>query len=342
MTVESKGSRIVAKQVVWRENSPDKCETPSVRISFRREGIIGSGSFGVVQTVNITKIFSSAGDTRVPENGLKLAMKTLSVKRRESRELNILKETNHLNIVKLRFYFYTHAKDTRELKLNLLFDIHQTSLFHLIEKLSNEESRMSSSDILNYGQQILQGLEYLHNKSIAHRDLKPRNLLVDEENRFLQICDLGSACRVGEGLDLNPYICSRFYRAPELLLGSTDYNSQVDIWSVGCVLGEMALLHPLIPGQDTGDQIGEVMDLLGAPTETDLVEMGLQHPGLYYTVGALTDRIQDFGREDRIHKLLNPVLGFYPWISSTLQSILQYNPSSRPTPSQLLAIISSS
>ena len=70
-------------------------------------------------------------------------------------------------------------------------------------------------------------------------------------------------------------IC-RFYRAPELLLGARDYGVTVDVWSLGCVLAEMALLRPLLEGEDTGDQLAVIVELLGPPSEAELAGMGAE------------------------------------------------------------------
>ena len=91
--------------------------------------------------------------------------------------------------------------------------------------------------------QLLSGLAYLHDLGICHRDVKPSNLLLDQDRELLKICDFGSAkvLRGGESERNSAYVCSRFYRAPELLLGSETYDESVDVWSAGCVLAEMVV-----------------------------------------------------------------------------------------------------
>lgn len=81
----------------------------------------------------------------------------------------------------------------------------------------------------------------MHALGICHRDIKPQNLLVDSSNHALKVCDFGSAKRLIKGEVNVSYICSRYYRAPELIFGATEYNNSIDVWSVGCVMAELLL-----------------------------------------------------------------------------------------------------
>ncbi|CAK87234.1 unnamed protein product (macronuclear) [Paramecium tetraurelia] len=85
---------------------------------------------------------------------------------------------------------------------------------------------------------------------ICHRDIKPQNILVNLETNVLKICDFGSAKRLVVGEPNIAYICSRYYRAPELIFGATDYNTQIDMWSIGCVIAEMVILEPIFPWRE--------------------------------------------------------------------------------------------
>lgn len=91
----------------------------------------------------------------------------------------------------------------------------------------------------------------MHALGICHRDIKPQNLLVDSNNHVLKVCDFGSAKRLIKGEVNVSYICSRYYRAPELIFGATEYTNSIDVWSVGCVMAELLLGQPLFPG-DSG------------------------------------------------------------------------------------------
>ena len=117
-----------------------------------------------------------------------------------------------------------------------------------------------------YAYQSFRALAYVHALGICHRDVKPQNLLVDPKTHQLKVCDFGSAKRLIKG-ELNvSYICSRYYRAPELIFGCTDYNAAVDVWSLGCVIAELLLGQPIFPGESGVDQIVEIIKILGTPT----------------------------------------------------------------------------
>ena len=117
--------------------------------------------------------------------------------------------------------------------------------------------------------QLLQGLKSIHEKDITHRDLKPENILLQypyeigkgkNENYLdstVKICDFGSAKKISKDHMNTPYIVSRYYRAPELILGCSDYTNKIDIWATGCIFAELLCLRPLFPGKSEGSQLIE-------------------------------------------------------------------------------------
>jgi glycogen synthase kinase 3 beta len=104
-----------------------------------------------------------------------------------------------------------------------------------------------------YAYQSFRALAYIHATGISHRDIKPQNLLVEPTNHALKVCDFGSAKKLIKGAVNVSYICSRYYRAPELIFGATEYASPIDVWSTGCVIAELLLGEPLFPGESGVD-----------------------------------------------------------------------------------------
>ena len=208
-------TKVIAKQIAHHDHQENNdsgapIDFNTVRITFKKEGIAGKGTFGVVQIVRLLKVTSAGSDQAVTQTQRqKLAMKTIIVKRRDSRELLMLRKVRHPNIVPLRFFFFSHAKTGEEKLLNLIFDLQPTTVYDMINHLQQREELWPREELAEYGYQIGDGLQYLHSLGIAHRDIKPRNLLMRPECKTVQICDLGSACHVLQGVPLTAYICSR-------------------------------------------------------------------------------------------------------------------------------------
>lgn len=108
--------------------------------------------------------------------------------------------------------------------------------------------------------QILRGLKYIHSANVLHRDLKPSNLLLNA-NCDLKICDFGLARVTSETDFMTEYVVTRWYRAPELLLNSSDYTTAIDVWSVGCIFMELMDRKPLFPGRDHVHQLRLLMEV---------------------------------------------------------------------------------
>lgn len=124
-----------------------------------------------------------------------------------------------------------------------------------------------------YSYQMFRALAYIHNLKICHRDIKPQNILVDTKLNKVVICDFGSAKKLRAGEPNVAYICSRYYRAPEIILGEEQYGVEIDVWSIGCVIAEMFLGEPLFSGKSSKDQFLKIMHVLGNPTEDDINNM---------------------------------------------------------------------
>lgn len=126
--------------------------------------------------------------------------------------------------------------------------------------------------------QVLCGLKYIHSADVLHRDLKPGNLLVNADCE-LKICDFGLARGFSENIEQNlgfmtEYVATRWYRAPEIMLSFSNYTKAIDIWSVGCILGELLGGKPLFKGKDYVDQLNQIIMILGTPPESTLMKIG--------------------------------------------------------------------
>jgi serine/threonine protein kinase len=132
--------------------------------------------------------------------------------------------------------------------------------------------------------QLCRGLAHLHGLGIAHRDIKPQNILIDPHRNTLKICDFGSAKTLLQGETHLAYICSRYYRAPELILAGKNqvlYDYSIDIWAAGCVFAEMFLGQPLFPGISAADQIIEIANVLGSPSSYQLYAMDPEQKAVF-------------------------------------------------------------
>jgi serine/threonine protein kinase len=134
-----------------------------------------------------------------------------------------------------------------------------------MEDFKNRKEHIPIEKIKSILFQLFTGLKYVHSKEIVHRDLKPENVLFTEDER-IKICDFGSSKFIHEDTKSTPYIVSRYYRSPELILGAYSYNEKIDIFAAGCIMAELFSLTPLFPGKSEGLQIFEQMCVLGKPS----------------------------------------------------------------------------
>ncbi len=119
--------------------------------------------------------------------------------------------------------------------------------------------------------QVLKALKYIHSGELIHRDLKPSNILLNSECQC-KLADFGLARSIAMKEEEGPpvlteYVATRWYRAPEILLGSTKYSKAVDMWSVGCIIGELLTGKAIFPGSSTLNQIERILELTGRPTQ---------------------------------------------------------------------------
>jgi len=230
-------------------------------ISYETVRVVGNGSFGVV--FQATQL--ETGDTVAIK-------KVLQDKRFKNRELQIMKMMDHVNVVKLKHCFYS-TNERREVYLNLVLEFVPDTVHRIGKHYSKSSQRVPSLYVKLYTYQMARALANIHKAGVCHRDVKPQNLLVDTTTHALKLCDFGSAKVLRRDEPNISYICSRYYRAPELIFGATQYTTAIDMWSLGCVMAELLLGSPLFPGESGVDQLVEIIKVLGTPTREQIRDM---------------------------------------------------------------------
>uniref|UniRef100_A0A672I1F6 [tau protein] kinase n=1 Tax=Salarias fasciatus TaxID=181472 RepID=A0A672I1F6_SALFA len=231
-------------------------------VSYTDIKVIGNGSFGVVYQARL-----------IDSQEMVAIKKVLQDKRFKNRELQIMRKLDHCNIVRLRYFFYSSGEKKDEVYLNLVLDFVPETVYRVARHFNKAKSIIPIIYVKVYMYQLFRSLAYIHSQGVCHRDIKPQNLLVDPESAILKLCDFGSAKQLVRGEPNVSYICSRYYRAPELIFGATDYTANIDIWSAGCVLAELLLGQPIFPGDSGVDQLVEIIKVLGTPTREQIREM---------------------------------------------------------------------
>ncbi|XP_065049583.1 protein IMPAIRED IN BABA-INDUCED STERILITY 1-like [Musa acuminata AAA Group] len=192
-----------------------------------------------------------------------------------AREIKILRRLDHPNIVKLEGLITSQLSCS----LYLVFEYMEHDLSGLS---SSPDIKFSESQIKCYMQQMLSGLEHCHLRGIIHRDIKGANILVNNEG-VLKIADFGLANFFSHGHKqrLTGRVVTLWYRPPELLLGSTDYEETVDLWSVGCVFAEMFIGRPILQGRTEVEQLHKIFKLCGSPPDEYWNKSTLAHATIF-------------------------------------------------------------
>ncbi|NWS35817.1 MK15 kinase, partial [Polioptila caerulea] len=245
--------------------SPPEVE-PLVCRKYEIKRRLGKGAYGIVwkaidrktgETVAVKKIFD--------------AFRNRTDAQRTFREIMFLQEFGeHPNIIKLLDVI--QAENDKD--IYLIFESMETDL-HAVIKKGNLLKDIHKCYILY---QLLKATKFIHSGNVIHRDQKPSNVLLDAQC-CVKLCDFGlarSLCQQGEAQPspaLTEYVATRWYRAPEILLASRNYTKGVDMWSIGCILGEMLLGRPLFPGTSTMNQIEQILRVIPAPSSEDILAL---------------------------------------------------------------------
>ncbi|CAG2102070.1 unnamed protein product [Medioppia subpectinata] len=229
---------------------------------FEKLNRIGEGTYGIVCEYERSH---RARDTRTDEI---VALKRMRMDREREglpisglREINLLLNLRHPNVVQLKEVAVGKSLES----IFLVMEYCEQDLASLLDNMSVPFTESQVKCILL---QLFHGLEYLHKNFIVHRDLKVSNLLLTD-NGELKIADFGLARRYGQkDMPMTPRVVTLWYRAPELLFQSKVQTTAIDMWAAGCILGELLLHKPLLPGRSEINQIELIVDLLGTPNDT--------------------------------------------------------------------------
>ncbi|XP_060713777.1 cyclin-dependent kinase 18 isoform X1 [Tachysurus vachellii] len=246
--------------------SPEDCK-PLSRMS-RRASLSDIG-FGKLETyVKLGKLGEGTyatvfkGRSKLTEN--LVALKEIRLEHEEGapctaiREVSLLKNLKHANIVTLHDIIHTDRC------LTLVFEYLDSDLKQYLDNCGN---LMSMHNVKIFMFQLLRGLSYCHKRKILHRDLKPQNLLINEKGE-LKLADFGLAR--AKSVPTKTYsneVVTLWYRPPDVLLGSTEYSTPIDMWGVGCILYELATGRPMFPGSTVKEELHLVFRLMGTPAE---------------------------------------------------------------------------
>nr|XP_049461585.1 protein kinase shaggy-like isoform X3 [Anopheles coluzzii] len=301
-------------------------------VSYTDTKIIGNGSFGVVFQAKLC-------DT----GELVAIKKVLQDKRFKNRELQIMRRLEHCNIVKLKYFFYSSGEkrddfpldmglfagalqtQKDEVYLNLVLEYIPETVYKVARHYAKNKLTIPINYIRIYMYQLFRSLAYIHSLGICHRDIKPQNLLLNPETAVLKLCDFGSAKQLLDGEPNVSYICSRYYRAPELIFGAINYTTKIDVWSAGCVLAELLLGQPIFPGDSGVDQLVEIIKVLGTPTREQIKEMNPNYTEFKFP------QIKSHPWQ-KVFRTRTP-----PEAIALVSRLLEYTPGTRITPMQACA-----
>ncbi|XP_041811306.1 mitogen-activated protein kinase 15 [Chelmon rostratus] len=289
-----------------------------ISLKYEIKKRLGKGAYGIVwkavdrqtgEIVAVKKIFD--------------AFRNRTDAQRTFREIMFLQEFgDHPNIVKLLNVI--RAQNDKD--IYLVFEYMDTDLHAVIKKgtlLKDIHKRY-----VMY--QLLKAIKYLHSGNVIHRDQKPSNVLLDTDC-VVKLCDFGLARSLNQIQEdsgnpaLTEYVATRWYRAPEILLGSTRYTKGVDMWSLGCILGEMLLGKALFPGTSTINQIEKIMSAITHPSPEDVLAIKSEYGSSVIQRMLLKPQVP-------LEDLLQPSVP--PDALDLLRGLLVFNPDKRLTAEQ--------
>ncbi|EKF27759.1 protein kinase, putative,mitogen-activated protein kinase, putative [Trypanosoma cruzi marinkellei] len=241
---------------------------PHILRKYEIQAQLGQGAYGIVWRASDRRTHQVVALKKIYD-----AFQNATDAQRTFREIMFLQALSHPNIIKL---LHVH-RATNDKDIYLVFEYMETDLHVVIRANILEDIH---KQFIIY--QLLKTLKYLHSAELLHRDMKPSNLLVNSDCS-MKVADFGLARSI-LSLEkeqvarpaLTDYIMTRWYRPPEILLGSTRYTKGVDMWAVGCILAELLLGRPIFPGRTTIKQLELIINVLGEPTPEDIASTNSQ------------------------------------------------------------------
>jgi serine/threonine protein kinase len=292
---------------------------------YKIQKTLGDGTFGVVYKANHIK------------TGEIVAIKKMKKKFEtwdeciSLREVKSLRKLTHQNIIKLKEVLRVNDE------LYLVFEYLEQNLYQVYQNAKEKGKPFTENQIKSIVYQTAAGLAYMHKHGFFHRDMKPENILTHRD--WVKIGDFGLAREVRSRPPYTDYVSTRWYRAPEVLLKCTNYNSPIDIFALGVIMAELYLLSPLFAGTSELDQIYKICSVLGTPNHVTWAEgmrlasqIGFNFP-TFPTMNLST--LIPSASTDAIN-LLTEMLRFDPQKRPTAQQILQHPYFSNFNPSNIL------
>ncbi|KIO16775.1 hypothetical protein M407DRAFT_246920 [Tulasnella calospora MUT 4182] len=228
------------------------------------------------------------------------------------REISLMKELKHVNIVRLYDVIHT------ETKLVLIFEYCDQDLKKYMDT-HGERGALDPMTVRSFMYQLLKGTAFCHENRVLHRDLKPQNLLINRKGE-LKLGDFGLARAFGVPVNtFSNEVVTLWYRAPDVLLGSRTYSTSIDIWSCGCIFAEMISGVPLFRGRDNQDQLLNIMRIIGTPDDRTLRKISTDSPEI---------QLKSFPRYAKV-PLQNMLPKATPQAIDLLERLLQFDPAKR-------------
>ncbi|XAR50308.1 Cyclin-dependent kinase [Bertholletia excelsa] len=220
---------------------------------------INEGTYGVVYKARDKKT-----DEIVALKKVKMGLESDGFPMSALREINLLLSLHHPSIVNVKEV----VMDDRDDGCGDVFMVMEYMEHDIKGLIGAMKQPFSEKEVKGLMLQLLEGVKYLHDNWIMHRDLKTSNLLLNNSGK-LKICDFGLSRQYGSpARPFTPLVVTLWYRAPELLLGTKQYSTAVDMWSIGCIMAELLAKQPLFNGKTEFEQLDKIFCILGSPNET--------------------------------------------------------------------------